>query len=328
MAVDTEMWSAGRISRLGRLSVYLKCLFVIGAFFHFPVASMMWLRRLPNTIRHKAFGISVIMAIIGSPVPKSRWFQQSWLLRQMLKYFQTTVVGEAPPGGGQQVVYGMAPHGIVPFSLGLTAFGGLNSLLSHLRIVTATATRLVPLFSHTLRLGGSIYADRPLVEAALRRGESLGITPGGIAEMFWGYPQPGCHPKEEYAVLRGRKGFVRLAIKYGATLVPTFVFGASKLYRRVVLPKFVEDFSNYLRLSIVLFYGQLGLPIPFEVPIRYALGSAIETSHWAPLLRKGSLEPPPEVVDFVHNTFKAGLVSTFDRHKGAYGWSDRTLKLV
>ena len=186
------------------------------------------------------------------------------------------------------------------------------------------ATRLVPLFSHTLRLGGSIYADKPLVEAALARGDSLGITPGGIAEMFYGYPQHGCRALEEYAVLRRRKGFVRLAVQHGAALVPTYIFGASKLYRRIVLPKVVEDVSNYIRVSIVLFYGRLGLPIPFEVAMTYALGTAIDTSHW---LQMGPVTPP-EVVDFVHNTFKAGLLHTFDHHKVAYGWGDRTLKIV
>ena len=217
----------------------------------------------------------------------------------------------------------MAPHGIVPFSLGLSAFGALNNIMSKLRIVTATATRLVPFFSHTLRLGGSIYADRSYVDAALARGESLGITPGGIAEMFYGYPQPGCARDEEYAVLLKRKGFVRLAIKYGTALVPCFIFGASKLYRRIVLPGWVESMSNYLRMSIVLFYGRLGLPIPFEVPLTYALGDAIATGHWG-----YPAEPPSEVVDFVHNTFKRALVRTFDEHKANYGWAERSLKLV
>jgi hypothetical protein len=315
------LWDAGRISIAGKLAVYAKCLVVIGAFWYVPLGSAAAMRRL-KLLRHKlALAVGILLAIL-TPAPKSAWFQQSWLMKQVLKYFRASVVGESPPSG-RQAVYGMAPHGIVPFSLGLTAFGGLNKIMGGLRIVTATATRLVPFFSHTLRFGGSIYANREVVDAALARGESLGITPGGIAEMFYGYPQPGCHRLVEYAVLNKRKGFVKLAIKYGTDLVPTFIFGASKLYRRIVLPKIVEDISNYLRMSMVLFYGRLGLPIPFEIPMTYALGHAIETSHWG-----SPKNPAPEVVDFVHNTFKAGLVRAFDDHKTAYGWGDRTLKLV
>ena len=141
--------------------------------------------------------------------------------------------------------------------------------------------------------------------------------------MFWGYPQPGCLHNEEYAVLLKRKGFVRYAIKYGADLVPTFVFGASKLYRRIVLPRWVEWLSNKFRLSIVLFYGRLGLPVPYEVPLLYALGDSIRTDHYG---RPDSV--PQEVTDFVHNTFKRGLETVFERHKNEYGWGDRQLKLV
>ena len=129
--------------------MYVKCLVVIGAFFWFPIGGAAWIKRLKSP-RDKVFGLSVLLAIICSPVPKSRWFQQSWLFDQVLRYFRTSVVGQRPPGAGRQTVYGMAPHGIVPFSLGLSAFGGLNSVMSNLRIVTATGTHthLTPHTTH------------------------------------------------------------------------------------------------------------------------------------------------------------------------------------
>ncbi len=61
---------------------------------------------------------------------------------------------------------------------------------------------------------------------ALKSGKSLGINPGGIAEMYYGYPQPGWLENEEGILLSKRKGFIRLALKYGVDLVPVFVFGA------------------------------------------------------------------------------------------------------
>jgi hypothetical protein len=83
--------------------------------------------------------------------------------------------------------------------------------------------------------------------------------------MYVGYPQPGCKPDEEYAVIRDRKGFVRMAIKYGANLVPVFVFGGSKFFKRIKVPKFIENLSRRFRTSLLLFYGKWGLPIPYEV---------------------------------------------------------------
>jgi hypothetical protein len=44
--------------------------------------------------------------------------------------------------------------------------------------------------------------------------------------MYYGYPQPGWLENEEGILLSKRKGFIRLALKYGVDLVPVFVFGA------------------------------------------------------------------------------------------------------
>ena len=258
----------------GRLAVHLKSLFIIGAFFYTP-AYIYYASKLKNKARTIAY--SILAIILAAPVTRSRWIQQNWLFEQLARYFQIKVVSTSPIIPSQQTVYAMAPHGIIPFSLGVTAFGRLNTLLNDLKIVTASATRLVPFFSHTLRLGGSIDASATVVDQYLKNGESLGITPGGIAEMYVGYPQPSYLPNHEYAVLNSRKGFVRLAMKHGASIRPCYVFGASKLYKRIVMPQWIEWISNKLRFSLILFYGKYGLPIPFENSLVYALSNSIDT---------------------------------------------------
>jgi 1-acyl-sn-glycerol-3-phosphate acyltransferase len=349
------IWKADPIGALGKLAVALQNLVVCGAPFWFPASLVALWKRIKSgssttdsLSRANCAILGILLILIGPlPVSRSRWFQQSWIMQQILKYFRVQVRGTRPDPT-RQSVYGMAPHGIIPFSLGLAAFGALNDIMSDLRIVTATATRLIPFFSHTLRLGGSIDASAPIVDASLAQGDSLGVTPGGIAEMYYGYPEPGCGKDEEFAVLNARKGFVRLAIKHGADLVPCFVFGASKLYNRVVLPKVVERVSNWMRVSLILFYGRLGLPVPFEVPLTYALGEAITTTTHHLLSASinsdtaiaagaaaatdcglpGLGEPSREAIDFLHNTFKVALSDTFDSHKAQYGWSHKTLRLV
>lgn len=37
------------------------------------------------------------------------------------------------------------------------------------------------------------------------------------------------------------------------------------MFKRVPLPSFLESISRYLQISIILFFGRLGLPIPFRV---------------------------------------------------------------
>lgn len=291
---------------------------VVGAFFYVPYL-IVYLQRKYKTTRQRALGLLALIAALVCPATKSTWVQRLFVWDEYDKYFRTTVVGR-PFAKDQQSVFAIYPHGIVPLTLGLTAFGRLNTLFNELRIVVATATRLVPVFSHVLRLGGAVDASQASVDATLAAGNSIGITPGGIAEMFWGYPQPGCHPNEEYAVLRHRKGFVRMAIQHGCALIPVFVFGGSKLYKRVVAPQFLVDLSRRLQTSLLLFYGKYGLPIPFQVPMTYAVGPAIQTMVNA--------APTPEEVDFVHNCFVAALRGTFEEHKTAYGWAHKRLVVV
>ena len=43
-------------------------------------------------------------------------------------------------------------------------------------------------------------ASRLSVDRALAAGDRIGLAPGGISEMFEGYPKPGTHRDEEYAI--------------------------------------------------------------------------------------------------------------------------------
>ena len=139
--------------------------------------------------------------------------------------------------------------------------------------------------------------------------------------MFWGYPRPGCLPDEEYALIQTRKGFIRKAICHGVPVVPVYVFGNTKLFKRVELPALLESLSRLLKASLVLFWGRWGLPVPFQVPLLYAVGEAIQVGPPNP-------NPSTAEVDALHRRFCEALVGLFDKHKADYGWAHKTLRLV
>ena len=126
-------------------------------------------------------------------------------------------------------------------------------------------------------------------------------------------------------MLSGRRGFVKLAMQNGATLVPVFVFGASKIFKRFVLPAALEQLSRSLRMSLLLFWGKLGLPIPFEVPLTYALGEHIRLLDHVPIENRTALTA--EEVDFVHNTFVKGLHDVFNKNKFDFDWGYKSLQI-
>jgi hypothetical protein len=94
------------------------------------------------------------------------------------------------------------------------------------------------------------------------------LTKGGIAEIL---QDPD--PEHEYAII-GR-GIFRMAVKHQVPIIPVYCFGSSVLLKRLKLPLFVEKLSLMLRVSLVMFFGKWGLPIPFRQRLLYVMGRPI-----------------------------------------------------
>jgi hypothetical protein len=187
-------------------------------------------------------------------------------LKAWTNYVAMEVISEASDGKKHnfdmkkdQAIFAIIPHGIIPIPLGFAAIPKLAiDVFGEIRPVVASATRFVPGFRTMLEWVGCIDANRSSVEKALSKGHRIGVSPGGIAEMFEGYPKPDRHPNDECAILKNRKGFVRMALKNEIPLVPVYCFGGAKLFRRLQLPMVVEKLSNFLRISIVVVFGKFG----------------------------------------------------------------------
>lgn len=167
-------------------------------------------------------------------------------------------------------------------------------------------------------------ASRPSVDRALSEGSRIGLAPGGIAEMFEGYPKPGTHPDEEYVILNSRKGFVRMAVKHGVPIIPIYCFGATKMFKRLQLPA-LEYLSKLMRISICVFFGSWGLPMPLRQRLLYVMGTPLFPPTNVDLSNTAELD---NQVDELHARFCDELVALFDRHKESYGWARKTLKVV
>jgi len=224
-----------------------------------------------------------------------------------------------------QAVLAIIPHGIVPFALAFSALPEAASrVFGEFRPVVASATALFPFVRTFLGWIGAVDASRPAVDSALVQGSPIGLAPGGIAEMFEGYPKPMTHRDDEYAILESRKGFIRMAVKHGVPVVPVYCFGATKMLKRLQLPAFVENFSKLLRISICVFFGRWGLPIPFRQKLLYVMGQPL----FPPEAASSGSKEFQQQVDDMHKRFCDELMRIFDRHKEAYGWGNKILRLV
>jgi 1-acyl-sn-glycerol-3-phosphate acyltransferase len=162
-------------------------------------------------------------------------------------------------------------------------------------------------------------ASRPSVDRALKDGSRIGLAPGGIAEIFQ-TPKPD----EEYAIIR--KGIFRMAVKHQVPVIPIYCFGSSMLLRRIKL-RFVDKLSLLLRVSLVVFYGKWGLPLPFRQRLLYVMGKPVYP-------RRGAdgtdLTTMDQLVDSMYRQYCHELRRIFDRHKASYasGWEDKSLTIL
>jgi hypothetical protein len=247
------------------------------------------------------------------------------------------------------ILFAFVPHGIFPFGI---AFGVLPEIAArrafgYFRPIAATATRFFPIVSDLLQWVDVIDASRDNVHRALSSSSTtttlpsvsssseygnfrrrVGLVPGGIAEIFQGYPKPNTHPDEEYAIIR--KGFLRMALQHNVAVVPVYCFGATKMMRRLQLPAIVEQLSNWYRISICIFYGVCGLPIPYRQRLLYVMGNPIvpPSSSSSSSSASNLLLNEAAQVDDMHKQFCDELHRIFDRHKEAYGWGQKSLQLI
>ncbi len=129
---------------------------------------------------------------------------------------------------------GMHPHGLFPFGtigcLGLPSnmdiiddiFPLVNK--NKLYIGTASFCFYIPgLREFSIYLGG-IDCSKPILDLFLKQKRSVGLFMGGAEEAIYsGYG------KTDLLIYK-RKGFFKLAIEHGATLIPVYTFGNNNVY--------------------------------------------------------------------------------------------------
>ena len=77
--------------------------------------------------------------------------------------------------------------------------------------------------------------------------------------------------------LKKRKGFARVAGETGAQLVPSYVFGQTQFFNQLSTSSgLASRVSRALRMSLTIFWGRFGLPIPFQAPVTMVFGRPLD----------------------------------------------------
>ena len=249
---------------------------------------------------------------------------QSWLAIQIVRYFSYRVIFEKRPSAKTDKNYRPSimvapPHGVFPY-------GNILAMLTYpvvcgcsFRGLAASSALRPPIFKQILRSIGVIDASRHIARKTLENGESVGISTGGVAEVF------ETNEHDECILLKERIGLIKLAIRTGSDLVPCYLFGNTKLlscWAGEGIPKaksILEFISRKVGFALIIIYGRFGIPVPRRVPILAVMGKPI------PTYQIKCEDPTPEQIKQIQTLLLDEMQDIFDRYKNMYGWEEKHL---
>ena len=246
------------------------------------------------------------------------------------------------------MIYSTHPHGIIPIHGYL--FCALIDQLFPSRYgfgaLTDIAMRL-PLLRQVMSWLSSAPAQKRVIRKRMNAGQNLYILPGGVSEIFLACP--GHH-----VIKTPRRGLMKLALQSGAVLVPMYVFGANDFYQQLatlgnqsgsssfadvnnLFGKFQRKISRIARGGFTFFWGQYGLPLPYNVKCSMVFGDPIESVPGT-LGREKTLSgnkltceqienPTDEQIDELHARYTDALIRLFEQYKEQAGYPESKLVL-
>lgn len=141
------------------------------------------------------------------------------------------------------------------------------------------------------------------------------LVVGGAQEAL------NARPGNYKLVLKERKGFVKIALRTGAPLVPAFCFGELELYDQVAsepgskMRKLQDGFKRITGVAPVMANGRGIFQYSFGiVPRRNKLTTVIG----APIISEKRESPTVEEIEALHAKFCDALIKLFETHKHKY----------
>lgn len=150
---------------------------------------------------------------------------------------------------------------------------------------------------------------------------AVGLIVGGARETFW------TQPNTYRFAIKKRRGFIRIALEIGASLVPALSFGENNLHEAIEVKsglwyRLIKNPSlRYANRVPPLHNGIFGL-VPNRHPITTVIGEPIH-------LKKTPM-PTSEEIEKTYELFCTRLKELFDTHKSKYikGFEQAHLEIV
>ncbi|XP_006134902.1 2-acylglycerol O-acyltransferase 1 [Pelodiscus sinensis] len=258
---------------------------------------------------------------------RSKWIRNWTVWRYFKDYFPVHLIKTSDLEPSHNYLFGFHPHGILvagAFANFCTEHTGFKELFPgftpYLHILPLWFG--CPFFRDYAMSVGLVSASKKSVSHVLnndRGGNIAVIVIGGAEESL------DAHPGNLTLSIFKRKGFIKMALKYGAHLVPVFSFGENELFKQVENPRgswlrtLQERLQKIMGFALPVFHARgifqysFGL-MPYRKPIHTVVGKPIPV--------KQNLNPTLEEIEQLHQTYLQELRTLFEEHKEKYGIPD------
>jgi 2-acylglycerol O-acyltransferase 2 len=245
--------------RLQTLVVLLHTISIVGMlgiFFFICAIPLSW----PLVVPYLIYLTFSRAAVDGKLAHRSEWLRSSKLWSLFGAYFPARLHRSQELEPTRKYIFGYHPHGIIShgafaaFATEALGFGQLFPGITN-TLLTLDANFSIPLYRDwALRLGLA-SVSRESCENLLSKGGINGAGMGRAITIVIGGARESldASPKSMKLVLKRRKGFVKLAIRTGADLVPVLSFGENDLYDQ--LDGKSHPFVHRLQLVVKKFMG-------------------------------------------------------------------------
>lgn len=237
------------------------------------------------------------------------------------------------PAGGKYI-FGYHPHGIISHgawvsfatnALGFAAkFPGVTNTL-----VTLDSNFRIPFYRDWLLAMGLRSVSKESIWNILTRGGPDGHGAGRAVTIVVGGARESleAEPRTLRVILDARKGFVKMALRAGADLVPVLAFGENDIYDQLspkthpMVHKFQMFCLKVFKFTLPALHGRgvlnydIGL-MPYRRPLNIVVGKPVPVSR--------SANPGQAEIDRVHAMYVAEVRKLWDAYKDEFAAERKT----
>lgn len=160
------------------------------------------------------------------------------------------------------------PHGV--FCAGFSWNGPFHEILSKKNISWLVAPVMMnfPVFSDIIGWMGFESVSKENMTCHMKKGDSVALLPGGFHEVAMLE-----HGVEQVYV---PYGFIKMALRYGYTVIPAYSFGESRGYWTKKLPSWLQQILVQFKLPAVIFWSKFMMLPNSNIDLCTVFGNPVE----------------------------------------------------